>query len=163
MIQRRTTATRASFGAMPDGTAVELFTLTNLNGLELRAINYGAIIVSLKVPDKAGTQPVGDSIRRAHLTLCEMKNATSRKPEPHSSPRAVGRQSARRVALRIQFGPGELVETTADGGDTKQTSRLAGDPQIGVASLDNRADHSTVEAFHCDKPAVLEITDLIPC
>ena len=54
MMQRKTTATRAPFGAMPDGTAVEIFTLTNLNGLELRAINYGAIIVSLKVPDKSG-------------------------------------------------------------------------------------------------------------
>jgi aldose 1-epimerase len=39
---------------MPDGTPVEIFTLTNVNGLELRAINYGAIIVSLKVPDRTG-------------------------------------------------------------------------------------------------------------
>jgi aldose 1-epimerase len=54
MMQRKTTATRAPFGVMPDGTAVEIFTLTNLNGLELRAINYGAIIVSLKVPDRNG-------------------------------------------------------------------------------------------------------------
>ena len=53
-MQRKTTATRAPFGAMPDGAAVEIFTLTNLNGLELRAINYGAIIVSLKVPDRNG-------------------------------------------------------------------------------------------------------------
>jgi aldose 1-epimerase len=53
-MQRKTTATRAPFGPMPDGTAVESYTLTNVNGLELRAINYGAIIVSLKVPDKAG-------------------------------------------------------------------------------------------------------------
>jgi len=54
MIQRKTTATRAPFGAMPDGTAVEIYTLTNLNGIELRAINYGAIIVSLNVPDRTG-------------------------------------------------------------------------------------------------------------
>ena len=53
-MQRRVTATRARFGAMPDGTPVEVFTLTNANGLELRAINYGAIIASLKVPDKNG-------------------------------------------------------------------------------------------------------------
>ena len=54
MQRSRLRATRAPFGTMPDGTAVEIFTLTNSNGLELRAINYGAIIVSLKVPDKAG-------------------------------------------------------------------------------------------------------------
>ena len=54
MIQRKTVATRAPFGKMPDGTPVEVYTLTNVNGLELRAINYGAIIASLKVPDRNG-------------------------------------------------------------------------------------------------------------
>ena len=50
----RATVTRAPFGALPDGTAVELFTLTNANGLEVRAMTYGAIIVSLKTKDRAG-------------------------------------------------------------------------------------------------------------
>jgi len=54
MMQRKVTATRAPFGTMPDGAAVEVFTLTNANGLEVRAINYGAIITSLKVPDRNG-------------------------------------------------------------------------------------------------------------
>jgi aldose 1-epimerase len=47
-------ATRASFGRMPAGTEVEVFTLTNAKGLEVRAIEYGAIIVSLRTPDRAG-------------------------------------------------------------------------------------------------------------
>ena len=38
----------------PDGQGVELITLTNARGVELRAMTYGAIIVSLKVPDRAG-------------------------------------------------------------------------------------------------------------
>ena len=46
--------TRAPFGALPDGTAVESFTLRNAHGLEVRAISYGAIIVSIRVPDRAG-------------------------------------------------------------------------------------------------------------
>ena len=50
----RATVARAPFGALPDGTAVELFTLTNANGLEIRAMTYGAIIVSLKTKDRAG-------------------------------------------------------------------------------------------------------------
>jgi aldose 1-epimerase len=45
---------RAAFGALPDRTAVEVFTLTNANGLEVRAINYGGIIVSLKTKDRTG-------------------------------------------------------------------------------------------------------------
>ncbi len=46
--------TRAPFGTAPNGAAVELVTLTNAHGVELRAMTYGAIIVSLKVPDRAG-------------------------------------------------------------------------------------------------------------
>lgn len=47
--------TRADFGRMPDGTPVEAFTLRNGNGVEVTAINYGAIITSVRVPDRAGT------------------------------------------------------------------------------------------------------------
>jgi aldose 1-epimerase len=43
-----------SFGRLPDGTDVGLFTLTNVRGLEVRAIAYGAILVSIRVPDRAG-------------------------------------------------------------------------------------------------------------
>lgn len=46
--------TRAPFGRMADGTVIESFTLRNARGLEVRAITYGAIIVSLRVPDRAG-------------------------------------------------------------------------------------------------------------
>ena len=42
------------FGSLPDGKPIQLFTLTNAHGMELRAITYGAIIVSLKVPDRQG-------------------------------------------------------------------------------------------------------------
>jgi aldose 1-epimerase len=46
--------TRRVFGQMPDGTSVESFTLTNANGIEVTAIPYGAIITSLKTPDRSG-------------------------------------------------------------------------------------------------------------
>jgi aldose 1-epimerase len=39
---------------MPDGKPVEVFTLTNAHGAEVRAITYGGIITSIKVPDRAG-------------------------------------------------------------------------------------------------------------
>jgi aldose 1-epimerase len=45
---------KESFGKTRDGRPVALFTLTNSQGLEVRAINYGGIIVSLRVPDKSG-------------------------------------------------------------------------------------------------------------
>ena len=37
-----------------DGTPVEAFTLTNKAGVEVKAISYGAIITSIRVPDRTG-------------------------------------------------------------------------------------------------------------
>lgn len=43
-----------SFGQMPDGREVTLYELTNENGLYASVIDYGAILVSLRVPDRNG-------------------------------------------------------------------------------------------------------------
>ena len=43
-----------SFGKTTDGTAVERFTLINKHGIKLRAMTYGAIVLSLEVPDRRG-------------------------------------------------------------------------------------------------------------
>ena len=40
---------------MPDGAAIDVFTLKNANGIEVRAISYGGIITSIKTPDRRGT------------------------------------------------------------------------------------------------------------
>ena len=48
------------FGKTADGTAVELYTLTNANGLEAKIMTYGGIVVSLKIPDRKGT--LGDVV-----------------------------------------------------------------------------------------------------
>jgi aldose 1-epimerase len=51
---QRQPVARAPFGKMPDGKTVEVFTLTNASGMEVRAITYGGIITSLRVPDRSG-------------------------------------------------------------------------------------------------------------
>lgn len=43
-----------SFGQTPDGQVVDLYTLTNQNGLKGRITNYGAILVSMEAPDRKG-------------------------------------------------------------------------------------------------------------
>ena len=45
---------RAPFGATAGGEAVEVFTLRNAAGMEVRFINYGGIILSLTAPDRNG-------------------------------------------------------------------------------------------------------------
>ncbi|HUL52031.1 MAG TPA: aldose epimerase family protein [Opitutaceae bacterium] len=46
--------TTAVYGTMTDGREVKIFTLTNTQGLTARVTEYGAILVGLEVPDKAG-------------------------------------------------------------------------------------------------------------
>ena len=46
--------TSGAFGSLPGGRRIEAYTLTNPAGVEVQAITYGGIIVSLKVPDRHG-------------------------------------------------------------------------------------------------------------
>ena len=42
------------FGQTPDGTPVDVFTLTNQQGVKIRAMTYGAIVLSIETPDRSG-------------------------------------------------------------------------------------------------------------
>lgn len=65
-------AKKESFGQTPDGKQVDLYTLVNTNGLTAKITNYGAILVSLEVPDRDGNladitlgyDNLGDYIKR---------------------------------------------------------------------------------------------------
>src|SRR5579859_7629835 len=50
----------ASFGQLPDGTPVKLFTLTNSSGLIAKISDCGTIITELHVPDRSGK--IGDVV-----------------------------------------------------------------------------------------------------
>jgi len=43
---------KESFGKTADGESVDLFTLTNRNGMEARITNYGGIVTTLTAPDR---------------------------------------------------------------------------------------------------------------
>jgi aldose 1-epimerase len=46
--------TQAEFGTTPEGQRVDLYTLKNARGMEVRAISFGGIITSIRVPDRSG-------------------------------------------------------------------------------------------------------------
>jgi aldose 1-epimerase len=53
LAEANTNVTKQPFGKMPDGTPVEIFTLSD-GRFEARIMTYGGIVVSLKVPDRGG-------------------------------------------------------------------------------------------------------------
>lgn len=46
--------TKSPYGTTSDGKAVDEYTLTNPNGMEVKIITYGGIVDSVKVPDRNG-------------------------------------------------------------------------------------------------------------
>jgi aldose 1-epimerase len=53
-MESKTRVKEEIYGEMPDGQKVKIFTLTNQNGLKAKVTEYGAILVSMEVPDKSG-------------------------------------------------------------------------------------------------------------
>ncbi len=58
-VEAKTKVTSQPFGKTPDGTPVELYTLSD-GSYEARIATYGGVVVSLKVPDRTGK--VGDVV-----------------------------------------------------------------------------------------------------
>src|SRR5262249_33610782 len=52
--RKEASVSRAPFAKTPEGEDVDVFTLTNAQGLEARIISYGGIVISLRVPDRSG-------------------------------------------------------------------------------------------------------------
>jgi aldose 1-epimerase len=50
----KATVEKKDFGKTADGTVVDIYTLTNANGMKAKITNYGGIITELHVPDRDG-------------------------------------------------------------------------------------------------------------
>jgi len=74
MAQTKTGMSKQPFGKTADGKNVEIYTLTNDKGVEARIMNYGGIVVSLKVPDNKGQ--LGDVV----LGFDDLENYLKRNP-----------------------------------------------------------------------------------
>jgi aldose 1-epimerase len=73
---RKADITRSEFGTLPDGTAIEAYTLTNAHGLSAQVITYGAILADLRVPDRNGR-----FVSVVHRTTFSPENLAQNFPE----------------------------------------------------------------------------------
>jgi len=94
------------FGQTPNGRDVAIFTLTNTGGLRVRIIEYGAILVSLEVPDRQGNS--------ADVVLGFDDLDAYMKPHPLFGA-VVGRYANRIAGARFQLD-GKEVRITANSG-----------------------------------------------
>ena len=78
------------WGLTPEGEAIVLYTLRNARGAEVKLTNYGAAIVGITVPDRAG--------RMADVAL------GYKHPEGYFGDSAACGKSVGRVANRIAYG-----------------------------------------------------------
>ncbi len=82
------------FGRMPDGRAVDEYTLDNGRGLRLRAINLGGIVTAIECPDREG--------RSANVVLGFDDLAGYVAPHPHFGT-LVGRYANRIAQARFEL------------------------------------------------------------
>jgi aldose 1-epimerase len=74
------TVTRSSFGALPDGSAVDRYTLANARGMSVSILTYGGIIQSLSVPDRNGHQ---DNVTLGFADIAGYTSAAYLKSNPY--------------------------------------------------------------------------------
>ncbi|MHC4531992.1 MAG: aldose epimerase family protein, partial [Planctomycetota bacterium] len=52
--EKKMSIEKQAFGKTPDGKDMDLYTLTNANGLKTQITNYGGIVTTLHAPDRDG-------------------------------------------------------------------------------------------------------------
>lgn len=100
------TATRAPFGALADGTKVEIVTLANSHGVTARIMTLGATLQSLEVPGRAG--------KKADITL-GYDDAQSYLSHPNYFGASVGRYANRIAKGRFTLDGKTYKLATNDG------------------------------------------------
>lgn len=97
---------KTPFGKTKDGQEVDLFTITNKNGLVLKLINYGATVVDVETPDKNG--------KLANITLSfpKLEGYTQRHPYFGST---VGRYGNRIAKGKFKIEDTEYTLATNNG------------------------------------------------
>lgn len=143
---------KSTFGKLPDGTSVDLYTLNNKNGLIAKVTNYGTIITELHVPDRRGR--LGDIV----LGFDNLKQYLEKHPYFGAT---VGRV-ANRIAKGRFMLDGATYQLAVNNGPNHLHGGLVGfdkkvwktEPQAGSALKFSCSSRDGEEAY----PGKLEVT-----
>jgi aldose 1-epimerase len=119
-----TKISHADFGKMPDGAAIQIYTLTNSHGLEAKIITYGGAVVSLKTPDKSGK--MGDIVNGFDSLAGYLQ------PEPYFGA-LIGRYGNRIGKAQFSLGGKEYHLPKNDGANTLHGGERGFDKRVWTA------------------------------
>lgn len=123
--------TKEVFGKTADGRQIDLYTLTNDNGIEVQITNYGGIIVTLRTPDREGE--LGDIM----LGFDQAENYVTRNPFFGC---LVGRYGNRIAQGRFTLDGQEYQLAVNAGGNHLHGGRRGFDKAVWEAEMIKQAD-----------------------
>lgn len=127
-------------GKTPDGVAVDLYTLTNANGLRLKIMTYGATIISVETPDRSG--------RMENVTLCLDSLAAYLRGHPCLGS-TIGRYANRIAKGRFTLG-GTKYELAVNNGPNHLHGGLKGFDKVVWRAEPVETDNSVGVVFSYD-------------
>jgi aldose 1-epimerase len=117
--------TKATYGKTKDGHDVSLFTCVNKNGLVLKMTEYGATVVSLETPDRAG--------KLANITLSFPTLAGYLERHPYFGS-TVGRYCNRIAQGKFKIGDDEYTLATNNGPNHLHGGKIGFDAVVWKAA-----------------------------
>jgi len=152
--------TSASFGKTTEGTEVQLFTLSNAQGVKATITNYGGTLTSLLVPDKAGK--LGDVIL-GFDNVSGYQSAEFRKSNPYFGA-LIGRYGNRIKAGKFTLDGKTYTLATNNGPNTLHGGNKGFNQMIWQAEPGTSADGQSLKLTYVSKdgeegyPGTLKVT-----
>jgi aldose 1-epimerase len=128
--------TRMEFGKLPDGHTIDKFTLTNSSGMQVQAMTYGAIITSIRVPDRNGKM---DDVVLGYDTL----DSYVRNPSYFGA--IVGRYANRIANGKFTLDGKEYTLATNNGPNHLHGGTKGFDKQVWDAKIGNAVQGASVQ------------------
>jgi aldose 1-epimerase len=131
-----------AFGKMPDGAPIELYTLSNANGMQAGIVTYGGIVVSLTAPDRGG--------KYADVVLGMDDLAGYLKGVPFFGA-IIGRYGNRIGGAKFQLGGKTYTLPKNDGDNTLHGGAQGFDKRVWKAGQVSGADGPELEMTYTSK------------